>query len=60
MPEIAPITEASRKAIWPLNEVRMPTRRAPSRLTAVARSALPYSVKPKNSQRPTIKAMVMA
>ena len=36
IPEIAPITEASKKAICPDSVVRMPTRRAPSRLTAVA------------------------
>ncbi len=53
------MTEASRKAIWPDSVVRMPASRAPSRLTAVARSALPYSVRPKNSQRPMMKAMVM-
>ena len=36
IPEIAPITDASRKAICPDSVVRMPTSRAPRRLTAVA------------------------
>ena len=60
MPDSAPITEANRKAIWPDRLVRMPTSRAPIRLTAVARSALPYSVRPKNSHSATMKAMVAA
>ena len=34
----------------------MPISRAPSRLTAVARSALPYSVRSKNSHSSTISA----
>ena len=46
--------------VCPDSVVRMPTSRAPSRLTAVARSALPYSVKPKNSHRPMMNATVMA
>ena len=36
MPEIAPITDARRKAICPESVVRIPTSRAPSLLTAVA------------------------
>ncbi|CFW37119.1 Uncharacterised protein [Bordetella pertussis] len=40
--------------------VLMPTRRAPRRFTAVARSARPYSVLPKNSHSATISSAQVA
>ena len=42
--------DARRKAIAPVVDGRMPTSRAPTRLTAVARSALPVSVRSKNEE----------
>ena len=45
------------KLSLPAPEVEMPISRAPSRLTAVARSALPRSVRSKNSQSATIRAI---
>ena len=45
------------KVIWPADCGEMPMSRAPSRFTAVARKALPRSVRSKNSQSRTISAM---
>ena len=45
------------KLSLPAPEVEMPIRRAPRRLTAVARSALPRSVRSKKSQRATIRTI---
>src|SRR5690606_6931211 len=47
---------ASVKVRLPDILVLMPTRRAPRRLTAVARNARPYSVLPKNTHRATMSA----
>ena len=44
----------------PANSGEMPHSRAPTRLTAVARSALPYSVRPKNSASAPISATLVA
>src|ERR1700732_3465575 len=51
MPHKAASAEASRKAVAPVVDGRMPTSRAPTRLTAVARSAFPVSVRSKNKNR---------
>ena len=48
MPDTAPMKAATPKARRPATAVGMPTRRAPSRLTEQARSALPISVSRKN------------
>ena len=44
MPEIPASADASKNAIAPVVDGRMPTSLAPTRLTAVARNALPVSV----------------
>ncbi len=45
------------KLSLPAPAVEIPIRRAPSRLTAVARNALPRKVRPKKSQSATISAI---
>src|SRR3546814_17942629 len=53
MPDKAPIAAARVKVRLPDILVLMPTKRAPRRLTAVARKARPYKVLPKNIHKPT-------
>jgi hypothetical protein len=55
-PERAPISAAIVKASRPAALDEMPMRRAPARFTAVARSALPVSVRSKNRYSSTMSA----
>ncbi|MNT66915.1 hypothetical protein D3C72_2050140 [compost metagenome] len=60
MPDMAPMPTASVNVSEPDMLVLMPTSRAPRRFTAVARSARPYSVLPKNSHKATINSAQVA
>ena len=53
-PDSAPMNAAIENALRPACSVDTPINRAPSRLMAVARSALPASVRAKNRNRPAI------
>src|SRR5271157_4937784 len=57
---MAPRSEASKNASVPVLPGRMPTMRAPTRLTAVARSALPASVCSKNKNSSRLNTMAVA
>src|SRR6516164_7822818 len=60
MPDMAPRSEASKNASVPVLPGRMPTMRAPTRLTAVARNALPESVCSKNKKSSKLNTMAVA
>src|SRR3981081_4964083 len=60
MPESPASADARRKAVAPVVEGRIPTSRAPTRLTAVARSALPVSVRSKNKKSRKLKIAELA
>ncbi len=53
-PDSAPMKAARKKVSLPASVGEMPIKRAPTRLIAVARSALPYSVRSKNWYSPTM------
>src|SRR5450830_74849 len=55
-PDNAPMKAATAKLILPASVVEIPMRRAPRRLTAVARKALPYSVRSENNHKATSSA----
>ncbi len=59
-PENAHSSAASVNVSAPAKSGEMPTSRAPARFTAVARSALPYSVRPKKSASAPISARLEA
>src|SRR5665213_2968897 len=61
MPEIPASADAIRKAMAPVVDGRMPTSRAPTRLTAVARSALPIRVRSNttNSSRLALFSLLL-